>query len=268
MINNLWVQNSDGALCGARCAGTTGDAILFVHGVGSTAAIWDYQLSDLSKRYQCYAVELRGNGRGSVEPPSSAITREGYVEDVLAVADAVGAKRFHFIGCSLGAVVGFELWKRSPERVRSFIFIGAFAAYPDGEGTAKAIAAEVLATGDMRAFAQARAKRLFQDQQATRRYEETIEQMACKNLDSYLAATRATWTGDYRGMLQTVSVPTLVICGEHDQIAPLPLSREIAGGIPGAQLEVVAGANHVANADRPTELNDLIERFLRSVTVN
>lgn len=266
MINNLWIQSSDGALCGARCAGTSGDAIMLVHGVGSTAAIWDYQLSQLSKRYQCYAIELRGNGRGGVEPLPSAITREGYADDVIAVADAAGVRRFHFIGCSLGGVVGFELWKRSPKRVRSFIFIGAFAAYPGGEKTAEAIAAEVLATGDMAAFARARAQRLFSAQESTRRYQETIEQMACKNVQSYLAATRATWTGDYRGLLHTVSVPSLVMCGEHDQIAPLPLSREIAAGIPHAQLTVVAGANHVANADRPTEVNELTDRFLRRVS--
>ncbi len=266
MITTLWVPSSDGALCGARCAGSNGDAIVFVHGVGSTAAIWDYQLNEFESRYRCYAVELRGNGSARVDPPPSAVTREGYVDDVIAIADAAGVERFHFTGCSLGAVVGFELWKRSPKRVRSFIFIGGFAAYPNGERTARSIIAEVLATADMRAFAEARAKRLSSLQEVPKRYEETIEQYACKNIDSYLAATRATWTGDYRAMLSTVSVPTLVLCGEHDQIAPLPLSREIAEGIPNAQLTVVGGANHVANADRPQAVNRLIDRFLDGVS--
>lgn len=266
MIATKWVASSDGALCGARCAGSNGDAMVFVHGVGSTAAIWDYQLNELENRYRCYAIELRGNGCANVDPSPSAITREGYVDDVIAVANAAGAERFHFIGCSLGAVVGFELWKRSPERVRSFIFIGAFAAYPDGEKTASSIIAEVLATADMRAFAEARAKRLSSLQEAPQRYAETIEQYACKNIESYLAATQATWTGDYRALLGTVSVPTLVLCGEHDQIAPLALSREIAEGIPSAQLTIVGGANHVANADQPRKVNRLIDRFCSGVS--
>jgi len=266
VIDTLSVTSADGTQCGARFAGSSGDTIIFVHGVGSTAAIWDDQLSAFGERYRAYAVELRGNGRSGVEPPPSAITREGYVQDVIAVANAAGAQRFHFVGCSLGGAVGLELWNRRAERIRSFVFVGAFAAYPDGGNIAEAIIAQVLSTADMRAFAQARAARLFSQQTAPQRYQETIEQMACKNLESYVAATRATWTGDYRSMLGSVSVPTLVLCGENDQIAPVRLSRELAEGIPNAQLAVVAGANHIANADKPEEVNRLIGRFLSSVS--
>src|SRR5579864_4739817 len=104
--------------------GGAGEPVLFVHGVGSTAAIWDYQLADLGDSYRCFAVELRGNGAARPTAQASTITREGYVEDVLGVADASGAPAFHFVGCSLGGVVGFELWKQVPDRMRSITFVG------------------------------------------------------------------------------------------------------------------------------------------------
>lgn len=250
------------AIATARVSGSQGDAVLFVHGVGSTAAIWDYQLDALGDVYRCFAVELRGNGVTKPEAPPDLITREGFVDDVLAVADAVGASRFHFAGCSLGGVVAFELWKRAPQRIRSFTLVGSFAWYPDAAAYVQAVLGGVNAAGSMERFAHERAKKLGMP--PGKRTTETIEQMACKSVPSYTASTRATWTGDYRDMLQTISVPTLVVCGERDTVAPSAFSREIAGRIPGARLEILAGAGHVANADAPERFNELLRTFLGS----
>lgn len=246
----------------ARMSGAGGEAIVFVHGVGSTAAIWDYQLSAFADAYRCFAVELRGNGVPKPEPDPGEITREGYVDDVLAVADAAGAQQFHFVGCSLGGVVGFELWKRAPERLRSLTFVGSFAWYPDAAQYVRSVIASVEAAGTMERFAFERAQRLGLP--AGTRTAETIAQMACKTVPSYVAATHATWTGEYRELLAKITVPSLVICGGRDAVAPPSFSREIAAGIRGARLEVIEEAGHVTNADAPDRFNDLLRAFLKS----
>jgi len=218
----------------ARHAGTPGSpVIVFVHGVGSTAAIWDYQLRTLS-------------------------------DDVLAAADESRIERFHFVGCSLGGVVGFELWKRAPQRIRSLTFVGSFAAYPDAQAYADSVKAAARAAGTMENFARERAAKLGLS--LGPRTDETIAQMACKSVDDYVASTQATWTGDYRSLLATIDIPTLVLVGERDAVAPLPLAREIADGIPGARLEVIAGAGHVTNADEPDGFDAALRRFLATVT--
>lgn len=249
-----------GAIATARTSGSGGDVVIFVHGVGSTAAIWDYQLEAFADAYRCFAVELRGNGVPKPEAPPESITREGFLDDVLAVADAAGAERFHFVGCSLGGVVGFELWKRAPARVRSLAFVGSFAVYPDSEAYVADVIASVQAAGTMEAFAHERARKLGMP--AGRRTDETIEQMACKSVPSYIASTRATWTGDYREMLSGITVPALVIYGENDRVAPASMSQAIAAGITGARLECIAGAGHVTNADAPEAFNALLREFL------
>lgn len=248
------------AIATARTSGSGPQTIVFVHGVGSTAAIWDYQLHTLGAAYRCFAVELRGNGVPKPEPGPSLITRDGYVDDVLALADAAGAERVHFVGCSLGGVVGFELWKRAPQRVRSLTFVGSFAWYPDSAAYVQSVIESVQAAGTMERFAHERAKKLGMP--PGRRTDETIEQMACKTVASYIAATHATWTGEYREVLPTITVPTLVVCGERDTVAPPSFSQEIAGGIPGARLEIIDGAGHVTNADAPDRFNELLRAFL------
>jgi pimeloyl-ACP methyl ester carboxylesterase len=252
-------------IAGARLAGADRgrrglSPLIFVHGVGSTAAIWDYQLDAFGRERLCAAVELRGNGAGKPDPDPSSIDRAGYADDVLAIADALGIERFTLVGCSLGGVVAFELWRRAPERIGALLVLGSFARYPDGARYAEQIVAQVRELNDMRAFGELRAKKLGLP---PARFRETVEQFACKSVDCFVAATQATWTGDYSGLLRTIDVPTLVAYGEHDAVAPRPLAQEIAGGIAGSRMVEIADAGHVANADNAADFNRLLKEFVR-----
>jgi 3-oxoadipate enol-lactonase len=250
-------------IAGARVApdrsGGGRPPLIFVHGVGSTAAIWDYQLEPFSEYALCAAIELRGNGSQKPDPDPSTIAREGFADDVLTVADALGAQRFTIVGCSLGGVVAFELWRRARRRIAAMVLLGTFARYPDGEANARQISAAVREAGDMRAFGRLRAEKLGLPPD---RLRETVEQFACKSVECFLASTQATWTGDYRDVLPTINVPVLVAYGVHDVVAPRPLSEEIAAGIKGARLAAVEGAGHVANADNPAAFNRLLREYL------
>jgi 3-oxoadipate enol-lactonase len=233
--------------------------LLFAHGVGSTAAIWDYQLEAFGHDRLCAAIELRGNGASKPDPEPSTITRAGFAQDVLAVADAIGGQRFTLVGCSLGGVVAFELWQSAPERIERLVLVSTFARYPEGDSYAWKIVEQVREAGSMRVFGERRAALLGLP---PARLHETIEQMACKSVECYLAATLATWTGDYRFLLPTISVPVLVVYGERDAVVPGALAEEIAAGIPGAELAMIPQAGHVTNADDPAAFNQLLRNFL------
>jgi pimeloyl-ACP methyl ester carboxylesterase len=114
------------------------------------------------------------------------------------------------------------------------------------------------------AFAEARAAEMGLPPE---RLKETLEQYSRKDVHSFLAATEATWTGDYTATLPSINVPTLVTCGERDVIAPPALSQVIADGIPGAQYHLVPDAGHVANADNPHAFNTLLREFLSAAPV-
>jgi pimeloyl-ACP methyl ester carboxylesterase len=259
MIETIRITAPDGAVTGARCAGDRGPALIFVHGVGSTAAVWDDALDEFARDFRCAAIELRGNGALHPDPDPSAISREGYARDVLAVADARGMQTFTIVGCSLGGVVAFELWKTVPERIDAMVIVGSFARYPNAQQYADGISQAVRDAGDMRTFAATRVPKLGLP---PARAAVTLEQMASKSVQSYLAATQATWTGDYTSLLSSIDVPVLVLHGVNDAIAPAELSRAIADGIPNAELDAVPDAGHVANADNPAAFNARVRRFL------
>jgi pimeloyl-ACP methyl ester carboxylesterase len=259
MMRVVDIRASDGVASAARVCGEYGRALIFVHGVGSTAAIWDRQLAHFGDRYRCAAIELRGNGATRPEPSPERITRGGFALDVLAAMDALGYASATIVGCSLGGVVAMELWTLAPERIDAMVLLGTFAAYPDGEAYAQSIIDAAVQAGSMEAFAEQRAAKLGLPPE---RLRETIEQMARKSLDSYIASTRATWTGDYKAILPRIDVPVLVCVGERDTVAPLDLSRAIADRIPGSRLAVIPGAGHVANADCPSAFDELLDQFL------
>jgi len=250
-------------IAGARLRGPVNrdskTPMLFVHGVGSTAAIWDYQLEPFGADRLCAGVELRGNGTLKPDPDPATIDRAAYADDVITIADAIDTDRFVLVGCSLGGAVAFELWPRAPERIAAMVLVGAFARYPDGERYAEQICAQAREIGDMRAFGELRASKLGLP---PARLRETVEQYACKSVECFLASTRATWTGDYMDLLASIDVPVLVVHGEHDVVAPRERSGEIASGIAGARLIEIPGAGHVANADAPQAFNAMLEAFL------
>jgi 3-oxoadipate enol-lactonase len=71
-----------------------------------------------------------------------------------------------------------------------------------------------------------------------------------------------------QGGLGQITLPTLVIVGDEDHLLPLPNSEAIAAGIPGARLEVIAGASHLSNLDKPDEFNALVRGFLDGLDQN
>jgi pimeloyl-ACP methyl ester carboxylesterase len=265
VIRTARYATTDGAMTGARIAqpaAISETALVFVHGVGSTAAIWDRQLEAFGDRYRCVAIELRGNG-AEPDPDPALITRAGFARDVVTVMDALQIERCTLVGCSLGGVVAFELWQQGHGRFDAMVILGSFARYPDAERYAANVSTAVRDAGNMRVFAERRAAQLGLPPE---RLHETIEQMACKSVPCYLASTQATWTGDYTSVLSSIAVPALVSYGANDRVAPRELSEVIAAGIPGADLAEVPDAGHVANADNPAAFNALLGDFLQRQT--
>jgi pimeloyl-ACP methyl ester carboxylesterase len=62
-----------------------------------------------------------------------------------------------------------------------------------------------------------------------------------------------------------VAVPTLVLCGSKDR-PNIPLSRELAAGIPGAELQIAPGANHLWNLQQPEAFNQILAAFVHRAT--
>ena len=94
---------------------------------------------------------------------------------------------------------------------------------------------------------------------------EVIETMAAIDPEAYRIGARAVWLADQRERAAAIRLQTLVICGDEDAITPPSLSEELVSLIPGSKLNIIAGASHLANLDKPGAFNAAIDDFLAAV---
>lgn len=122
--NTKFITSKDGTKIAYEVSGS-GPAIMLLHGAGQSRSEWsrtDY-VKRLAPTFTVIAVDLRGNGESDKPTRPEAYALDRFAEDLLAVADAAGAKRFHVWGFAYGGVIGRSLAARS-ERVLSLAHIG------------------------------------------------------------------------------------------------------------------------------------------------
>jgi pimeloyl-ACP methyl ester carboxylesterase len=259
------VQREDGAAISWESDGPEGaPAVLLIMGLAWPAASWYRQVPALAERYRVLRLDNRGAGRTG-DVPGAPYTVETMTADCLAVLDEAGVSAAHVVGISMGGLMGQELALTAPERVRSLCLL---ATHP---GIAQAVvnpdAMEMLMKrGQMTPAEAAEASIPFNYGPATTR--DRIEEdwavrfpLAATN-EGYMAQAAGTsqWSGYDR--LPTITTPTLVIHGEIDRLVPLANGQTIADRIPGAELVVVPGANHVLTTDDADQVNKLLLDWL------
>jgi 3-oxoadipate enol-lactonase len=174
----------------------------------------------------------------------------------------LGIAYAHICGLSLGGVIAIAMHALAPERCRSLILADTFAVHPDGRGIYDR---SVAGSADMRAFAEARADFLLAQPADPAVRSEVIETMSKIDPAAYRIGAEAVWLADQRERVRAIDVPTLIICGDQDKPTPPALSEELHAIIPNSRLEIIAGAGHLTNLEKPAEFNALVDEFLSEV---
>lgn len=234
--------------------------ILFLHGVGSDKSVWEPQLEHFGKQRRAIAFDYPGYGESDFHADA---TRDDFAEAMHAGMDGLGIERAHICGLSLGGVIAIAMHAAAPDRCASLILADSFAVHPEGQAI-YGRALEASATG-LRGLAERRAPLLLAPNTPNAVCREVIETMAAINPEAYRLGARAVWLAEQRERAAAIDVPTLVLVGDLDPITPPDLSKELAELVPGARLEVIHNASHIANLDKPDEFNRLVDDFLSAV---
>jgi 3-oxoadipate enol-lactonase len=237
--------------------GSGGTPIVFLHGVGSDKSVWAPQLQHFGRTRRAVAFDYPGYGDS--DPAPEGASRDDYAAAILAAMDSLGIERAHICGLSLGGVVAIAMHALAPERCASLILADTFAAHPDG---ASIYERSIAASSDLRALAEARVDFLLAPGALDDVRRDVVETMASIDPTAYRIGAEAVWLADQRQRAAAIDVPTLVLCGAADKVTPPALSEELASIIPGAKLEVIPGAGHIANLERPAEFDERVEEFI------
>lgn len=238
------------------------DGLLLLHAFPVDARMWQPQLEALDG-VPVAAPNHPGFGGGSVP---DVMTMELAAANALRALDDASIDRAVVCGLSMGGYVALELWRRSRDRVAGFVFADTRAGADSEEGAAnrRALAARLLAEGKG-FFADGPAGLLGEEASAeTRAFVRSIiadqpaEAIAAASLGM---AERPDSTPDLPG----IDVPTLVIAGSLDTLIPPAVTAEMAEQIPGARLQLLEGAGHLSNLERPGDFTGLLSEHLQRV---
>jgi len=243
----------------------SGDAILFLHGLGSCGQDWLLQMPVFAERFRAIAPDLPGHGES--DKPPGRVRVADLARDVIGLFDALEVSRAHMVGLSLGGCVAQQLALDFPARVRSLTLVNTFARFDmGGPGNALPLALRMAVLGWLGLPAQARfvAARLFPKPEQAPLRQMAAERIAANDPASYQRLLRAIRAFDVTRCLSEITCPTLVIAGDRDTTVPLRAKRLLAARIPGARFELVADSGHATPVDQAGAFNRLVLDFVES----
>ena len=242
----------------------SGIPVLFVHGFPHNRTLWAPQTSALVDQARCIAPDLRGFGETDVVPPYSM---DQYADDLAGLLDALQIERAVVAGLSMGGYVAFALWRRHRARVWALVLADTRAGADSEEARARRRELIALARAQgSAAVADAQVTGMVGKTTRTRRpeVERAVHAMlAAAPVDGVVGALEAMLgRPDSTPTLRTIDVPTLVVVGDEDTLTPVKEARAMHEAIAGSRLQVLAGAGHVSNFERPAAFNHTLCEFL------
>lgn len=234
--------------------------IVFLHGLGGDHGFWLYQVPAFCHRYPVITLDLRGHGQSTI--PTKPFGMQEMARDVVRLLRALGAERAHLVGVSLGGMVAQQFALDYPQALASLVLADTLCEVPEAFREIAASGFQFIEANDMRTIAQARITAAFSERVDPVLLEYAIDRVAQNDKDAYLSAACAAFSFSAAQAIKKISAPTLIVCGENDQVTPLALSETLAGAIPGARLAKIAGSGHISNLDYPQEFNRIVGEFL------
>lgn len=232
--------------------------------LGTSTILWEDVVPALAADYRVVAWDLPGHG-------ASVAADEPFTTGELADAVAAGvrelaADRVLYAGVSLGGAVGLELCLRHPELVVAAAIVASGAKLGDPEAWHER-AAHVRAQSTSSLIVPS-AQRWFAPDSVARRPQLTgrlLHALQDADDESYALCCEALADYDVRGELGRIAMPTLVVWGEHDAVAPAAKAAEIADGVVDGRVVEIADAAHLPPAEQPEATASVLKEFFATV---
>jgi pimeloyl-ACP methyl ester carboxylesterase len=226
-------------------AETEAETIVFCHGVATNSDIWSAWLPALVERYRVVRFDTRGFGRSDAVPDGYQWSFDALGDDILAVASAAGADRFHLVGESAGGTACLALAAREGEggRIQTLTLLSTGHignAIQNVEPWS-----ERIAKHGMQAWSAQMMDHRFAPgaiSQAQWDWFHGVQQQT--RAVSLLGAADLLVASDLRPVLDNVQMPVLILSGGESPFVPLPLARDLAERLPNGQLRWFPGARH------------------------
>ena len=220
-----------------------GKPLVLIAGLGMDLSMWG-TAHEISRKYKVIMFDNRGAGR--TDKPDNSYSMGMMAEDTVGLMDALGIKRAHIMGGSMGGAIAQTIAAKYPERVDGLILHVTYPKSPDKDDP------EVAAMFDQ---LRAQAKQPgFMD--TLGKYPPTV--------DSFTGQFDALREFDGTEQLNKIKAPTIIVNGKNDISNPLKNGKELESGITNSRLIFVDGDHFVLGTNPESVINPVLE-FLEEV---
>ncbi|WP_454727232.1 MULTISPECIES: alpha/beta fold hydrolase [Cupriavidus] len=261
--NSLVTRPNRGRIHVVREGDPAAPAVFFSHSILSSQAMWDGQAAILVDRgWQVVRADIRGHGDSTADAPPSSM--EELMADTVAVWDALDLARVHYVGLSLGGMVGFGLGIHHASRLHSLFLCDARADAPLEVATPWDARIEQARAAGCSALADATLERWFGLPFLAREPEIAARLRsiaASTSVVGFEGCARAIQGLNFLPDLSRIHTRTTLLVGANDGVLP-EANRAIQRIIPHSRIEVIDGAGHLPNIDQPDHFNASLLRHL------
>jgi non-heme chloroperoxidase len=255
----------------------TGKPVVFVHGWGLGAAMWEYQTIALSDRgLRCIAYDKRGCGHS--DRPSFGYDFDTFADDLASLVEQLDLEDVILVGFSAGGGdVARYLSRHGCDRVAKTVLISSITPYilktddnPDGIDQSIFDAMITALENDRPQYLTASASSFFGAELPTVSISPELMQWGIKlalqaSPKATIEMVRAFFKIDFRPDMRAFTMPTLIIHGDRDQNHPIAITgQKTKQAIPDSQFKIYEGAAHGLFVTHKEQLNRDLLAFIQS----
>lgn len=241
-------------------------SLVFLHGVGGGHHAWDAQLPFFAANgYGAHAWDQPGYGESAIVEPYDL---EQVCAALVRLIEKLDDGPVVLVGHSMGGFVAQETYARSPAHVKALALCFTSAAFGGGSSAfaREFIDSRIRPLDEGKTMAEIAAKVMpamrgaKSDAGGLAQAERVMSRVPPA---TYRKAITLLTTFDLREQLPRIAVPTLLVAGSDDKVAPASTMERMAAKIPGAEYVVLDGCGHLGPMDQPDEFNAALLSFLR-----
>lgn len=239
----------------------TRPVVAFSNSLGTDFRIWDAVIGALGDDCAYLLYDKRGHGLS--DAPPAPYVMDQHVGDLAALLDHVGIAGAVICGLSVGGLIAQGLYQARPDLVRALVLcdtghkIGNAAMWNDRIAAVERAGIASIAEGILERWFSPAYR--IPDNPAFAGYRNMLVRTPVAGYAGTGSAIRDT---DYTAAAGRIGCPTLCMVGEHDGATPPALVQELAGLVPGARCEVIAGAGHLPCLEQPAVVAGLLRGFI------
>lgn len=244
-----------------------GPPLFMIHGIGASRQSWDGLVRLLRDRFRCISYDLRGHGRSPMVPVPFGL--DDLVDDLEALRAELGIERAHFIGHSLGGMIGPAYARRYPQHVISLGLLSTAAGRtPEDSTKVKGVVAAMEEKG-IPPVLETLKDRWFTPEFGQKRPEvisNRLKQVIETDAGVFLNVFHIYAETEMAPWLHEVKSPSLVLTGEFDGGCPPRLNEFIAGELDNSELVILDGLRHAILLEAPERVAAPVGAFLMKHT--